>query len=192
MCGEEFWIQAVINHIHAKAHWGDEGHIHWLKNHKKAILTRECGNANPKGNVAMTYKGGCMKTIDIENAYRCTGCGGWFHKECILKHFKLEKNHDWGRMEEQEKIVGKIEEYFKNLIFIPFPQKTKHALITFIKKSDMTSTKIKVGDMVWSGYFNDWIKVEKIISDTDWYFNFKGRIIKAQTALSFFEHFKKL
>lgn len=45
----------------------------------------------------MTYKGGCQKELDIKDAYRCTGCGGWFHLECILKHFELEKDHDVSR-----------------------------------------------------------------------------------------------
>ena len=58
----------------------------------------ECGNANLKGNVALTYKGGCGKKLNIKDAYRCGGCGGWFHKECMYKHFELEKEHDYGRV----------------------------------------------------------------------------------------------
>lgn len=64
----------------------------------------KCGDANPNGNVFAFFKGGCKKMIDKLEAYRCTECGGWFHKECILKHFELEKEHDWGREEERKHI----------------------------------------------------------------------------------------
>lgn len=64
-----------------------------------------CGDANPKGNIALHYKGACKKELKIEDAYRCTGCGGWFHKDCIMEHFKLEEKHDWGRQEEIKKII---------------------------------------------------------------------------------------
>lgn len=56
-----------------------------------------CGDANPKGNVMMLYKGSCGKELDITEAYRCVGCGGWFHLDCILKHFELEEGHDTAR-----------------------------------------------------------------------------------------------
>lgn len=68
----------------------------------------KCGDANPKGNIFMKYKGGCMKDLPIEEAYRCTGCDGWFHKKCILEHFKLEKEHDVGRNELREKVIATI------------------------------------------------------------------------------------
>jgi len=57
----------------------------------------KCGDANPKGNVMLTYKGGCTKELDVTEAYRCVGCGGWFHLDCILKHFQLEEGHDISR-----------------------------------------------------------------------------------------------
>lgn len=82
---------------------------------KVPVLTRECGNANPNGNIKLTYKGGCMKIIDIEEAYRCTGCGGWFHKECIFDHFKQEKEHDFGRHEERIKIKKLLIELGKKI-----------------------------------------------------------------------------
>ncbi len=66
----------------------------------------QCGDANTNGNVYLTYKGGCRKPLHIQDAYRCTGCGGWFHKDCILKHFQEEKDHDWGRKEERIRIMG--------------------------------------------------------------------------------------
>lgn len=65
-----------------------------------------CGDANPDGNVALTYKGGCSSTLTLEDSYRCTGCGGRFHKDCIFKHFELEKDHDWGRKEERRRIIS--------------------------------------------------------------------------------------
>lgn len=77
----------------------------------------KCGDANPNGNIALNYKGGCGKELDMKDAYRCTGCGGWFHLDCILKHFKLEKEHDVGRNE------------LKNLIKIKIHKKY-HATIT--------------------------------------------------------------
>ena len=72
----------------------------------------KCGDANPKGNVALFYKGGCKKHLALKDAYRCTGCGGMFHKECILKHFELEKNDDWGRQKERVEIIGIINQVF--------------------------------------------------------------------------------
>jgi hypothetical protein len=74
-----------------------------------------CGDANPGGNVALTYKGGCLKDVSLEECYRCTGCGGRFHKRCILKHFKLEKAHDWGRQQERDDLNDKITSYTKIL-----------------------------------------------------------------------------
>lgn len=56
-----------------------------------------CGNANPNGNIALKFKGGCNEELNILDAYRCTGCGGWFHLDCILKHFELEEGHDNAR-----------------------------------------------------------------------------------------------
>lgn len=73
----------------------------------------KCGDANPKGNIALFYKGGCKKEIDKTEAYRCVACGGWFHKECILKHFELEKKCDWGRQQEKKKWLKEIREIRK-------------------------------------------------------------------------------
>lgn len=75
----------------------------------------ECGDANPKGNVRFTYKGGCRKEIDIIEAYRCVGCGSWFHKECILKHFELEKEHDYGRQAERKRLKKELNKLYKKL-----------------------------------------------------------------------------
>jgi hypothetical protein len=64
----------------------------------------KCGDANPNGNISLFYKGGCKQEVDTSEAYRCTGCGGSFHKECALEHFKLEKEHDFGRNELKKEI----------------------------------------------------------------------------------------
>lgn len=66
----------------------------------------KCGDANPKGNISLIYKGGCGKELDIKDAYRCTGCGGWFHLNCIFKHFELEEGHDFAR-----NAIKKIRDY---------------------------------------------------------------------------------
>lgn len=52
-----------------------------------------CGDANSNGNVAIWYKGGCQKRLVMKDSYRCTGCGGWFHFDCIFNHFELERDH---------------------------------------------------------------------------------------------------
>lgn len=67
-----------------------------------------CGDANSDGNIELFYKGGCKKNIDKLKAYRCVGCGGWFHKKCILKHFELEKEHDIGRNNLKKDIINII------------------------------------------------------------------------------------
>ena len=46
---------------------------------------------------------------------------------------------------------------------------------------------IKVGDILHSKYFDSDIKVVKINSDTDWYFEYEGRTLKAQTSLSYWK-----
>jgi hypothetical protein len=66
----------------------------------------KCGDANPNGNISLFYKGGCKKELDKENAYRCVGCGGWFHYKCILKHFELEEGHD-----NAKNAIGKLIKY---------------------------------------------------------------------------------
>lgn len=68
----------------------------------------ECGDANKKGNVKLFYLGGCKKELDTEKAYRCVGCGGWFHPNCIKEHFKLEKKHDYGREQLRQDILKKL------------------------------------------------------------------------------------
>jgi hypothetical protein len=61
------------------------------------MKTINCGDANPDGNIAMFFKGGCGKELKIEDAYRCAGCGGYFHRDCLFEHFELEAGHDYSR-----------------------------------------------------------------------------------------------
>lgn len=70
----------------------------------------KCGDANPNGNVYLLYKGGCGKELEMKDAYRCTGCGGWFHRDCIFQHFEEEKNHDYSRS-----ALKRIRDYAVNL-----------------------------------------------------------------------------
>lgn len=63
-----------------------------------------CGDANPGGNVALEYKGGCGEELEMKDAYRCAGCGGWFHLDCLKKHFELEKDHDYHRQELRDQV----------------------------------------------------------------------------------------
>lgn len=65
-----------------------------------------CGNASD--NLYLTFKGGCRDALTYKDAYRCTGCGGRFHKDCILKHFELEKEHDWGRQQERLSLLEEV------------------------------------------------------------------------------------
>jgi hypothetical protein len=37
--------------------------------------------------------GGCGRPMLWTIAYRCVGCGRWFHRSCILSHFSLTR-HD--------------------------------------------------------------------------------------------------
>ena len=68
-----------------------------------------CGDANPKGNIELTRKGGCRKEIKRGDEYRCTGCDSWFHKDCAIEHFRLEKDHDWGRVAERKRIANLVD-----------------------------------------------------------------------------------
>lgn len=72
-----------------------------------------CGNASDS--IYLTFKGGCRLPMEIEDTYRCTGCGGRFHKDCILQHFELETEHDWGRQQEREAMRAVIDDARANL-----------------------------------------------------------------------------
>lgn len=99
----------------------------------------KCGDANPKGNIALTYKGGCGKELDMKDAYRCTGCGGWFHKECLIKHFEMEKDHDWGREKERQRIISDIKFHYPGRIFyrsLNWNSEITNELISLIKGNE--------------------------------------------------------
>jgi len=68
-----------------------------------------CGDANPKGNIGLYFKGCCKKKLPIEEAYRCTGCGGWFHRDCIFEHFEKEERHS-----SAHNALKKIQDYCNN------------------------------------------------------------------------------
>lgn len=55
----------------------------------------------------------------------------------------------------------------------------------------MSENKLKVGDIIFSGFFNQFIEIVLINSDDDWYFKLGDRILKAQTPLPYFEKEKK-
>lgn len=46
--------------------------------------------------------------------------------------------------------------------------------------------QIKEGEMIWSMFFQDWIKVIKILEDGYFYFSLKGRVQRSQSKLSVF------
>lgn len=48
-------------------------------------------------------------------------------------------------------------------------------------------SKPKVGDIIFSKFFNANIEIVAINSDEDWYFKLNDKILKAQTSLSYFE-----
>lgn len=60
---------------------------------EQLMAPTRCGDANPNGGIEFNFSGACKKDIPLKDAYRCTGCGGWFHRDCIFEHFEREKNH---------------------------------------------------------------------------------------------------
>lgn len=104
--GDEAWSVTWFN---------PEGYFDFFAPHlsnkselKKEEYSRKCGVMG--GNVYLRFKGGCEKEDDVKNMYRCGGCGGWFHKECLYKHFESEKEHDYGRQQETEQLKRKFEQ----------------------------------------------------------------------------------
>ncbi|HOH62100.1 MAG TPA: hypothetical protein PK698_06490 [Bacilli bacterium] len=93
----------------------------------------KCGDANIGGNIKLVYKGGCYKNLELKDAYRCAGCGGWFHKDCIMKHFELEKEHDVGRNDLRQKVIILIKDFFNKNTFAITPESGKN-LVKKIKK----------------------------------------------------------
>ena len=45
----------------------------------------KCGDANTNGNIELFYKGACKKVLKVKDSYRCIGCSGYFHLDCILQ-----------------------------------------------------------------------------------------------------------
>lgn len=50
---------------------------------------KQCGNAAE--GISLLMAGACGKEVKLEEAYRCTGCGKWFHFDCMFNHFELDK-----------------------------------------------------------------------------------------------------
>lgn len=103
-----------------------------------------CGNASD--NLYLTFKGGCRGLLELQDCYRCTGCGGRFHKDCILEHFKLEESHDWGRQQEREELLTHLyaASEIRQAITTVFHRKTAPKYVKIIMEDiDEELTKIK-------------------------------------------------
>lgn len=46
-----------------------------------------------KWDFVIYYKWACKKELDINEAYRCTWCWAYFHRDCIFNHFEQEEWH---------------------------------------------------------------------------------------------------
>lgn len=68
------------------------------------MTEKHCGKVG--GDIHLMVKGGCAKPVDLEKAYRCVGCGQWFHLDCIYNHFEQEEGNDNARFQ-----LKKIKEY---------------------------------------------------------------------------------
>jgi hypothetical protein len=76
-------------------------------------MKKQCGQAG--NGVYLLMKGGCGKDMDIEETYRCIGCGKWFHLDCIFNHFEQEEGQDYARY-----YLKKIQERTKDNIIKRF------------------------------------------------------------------------
>lgn len=72
-------------------------------------MEKECGQAGE--GIRLLMVGACGKPVSIEEAYRCIGCGKWFHLDCIFNHFEQEEGQDNARY-----YLKKIEERTKDNI----------------------------------------------------------------------------
>lgn len=88
-------------------------------------IIKECGQAG--SGISLLMKGACGKEVDIEEAFRCTGCGKWFHLDCIFSHFELEEeasraHNALKKIKEYSHAVwcdsshSKVREYCRNVI----------------------------------------------------------------------------
>ena len=46
--------------------------------------------------------------------------------------------------------------------------------------------KAEVGDYIYSDFFDSWLLIHKIIDDKNWYFTHEGKVMKAQTRLTYY------
>lgn len=46
-----------------------------------------------KWDFVLWYRWWCKKELDIKDAYRCTWCWWYFHRDCIFEHFEKEEWH---------------------------------------------------------------------------------------------------
>ena len=147
-----------------------------------------CGDANPKGNIELTRKGGCRKELDIKDAYRCTGCGSWFHKKCIIEHFKLEEKCDWGRQEEKKKMHEAVEAVRIALTEM-FERKLKRQGQAPIGVSQWKKTGEKYG---YDKYFEEKLRkeIDKILSDLQ--IEYANTPLKERTHFEWISKAKKL
>lgn len=68
---------------------------------------KRCGDANPNGGIQFFFKGGCKNHLKAKDSYKCLGCDGEFHRDCLFTHFELEENQDYSRyaLKQIEKII---------------------------------------------------------------------------------------
>lgn len=54
-------------------------------------LAWQCGGVGD-----VIFEGGCGELVEAIDAYRCTDCTVYFHRECARKHFGQDpKRKDW-------------------------------------------------------------------------------------------------
>lgn len=108
-----------------------------------------CGEANKGGNVQLTYRGGCGEVVILDDAYRCGGCGGWFHKDCMYKHFELERNCDYGRVQAVKEFVEFLKDHYwddfewqKQILFKHFDACMEHFIFDPVQEGSRSTAVI--------------------------------------------------
>ena len=66
-------------------------------------MDKQCGQAGE--GISLLMVGACGKDVELEEAYRCTGCGKWFHFDCIFNHFELDKGTAHNSLFEIKKMI---------------------------------------------------------------------------------------
>lgn len=92
------------------------------------MTEKHCGKVG--GDIHLMVKGGCAKPVELEKAYRCVGCGQWFHLDCLYNHFEQEEGNDNARFH-----LKKILDYAD--AYLPIGNETmqkKHAPFLVIKE----------------------------------------------------------